>query len=151
MSSKVRSFKRAADKHAKADSINITLQTLINSQGAFRSLALQPLPGKVAFGLSKTAKAIQNEIDAYEIARTTMCERYANKDENGKAIVIPATDQDKEHYDLPTEQLEAFNKELSELVQTEVSLAANQIKIETLNGINIPAAHLILLDWLVVE
>lgn len=158
MSSKVRSIKREIDKHNAPDSISANLEDLIQSNGAFRQLLMQPIPAKTAFSLSKVSKAVEAELTAFQAARTGACERLANKDADGKAIVIPAvlsedktTVMEPEHYDISAESMEMLNKELAELMQTEVSLTVSPIKIDALSSLNIPAAHLVALSWLVVE
>jgi hypothetical protein len=171
MSRKVRSIKREIEKQNAPGTIAVKLEDLIactnpvtDSLGnpirpsVWQTLMSQPVPARVAFDLSKTAKAIASEREAYEAARKGMCERYAEKDADGKPKMVPVQMSDDgrsvtvpEHYDILEEKMVDFNKELAELHQTEVSLIANQLNIESLSSINIPAAHLFALAWLIVE
>lgn len=171
MSSKVRSIKREIEKRDAPGTILVKLEDLIactnpvtDSLGnpirpsVWQVLMSQSVPAKVAFDLSKIAKAIASEREAYEAARKGMCERYAEKDSEGKPKMVPVLMSEDgksvmvpEHYDILDEKMVDFNKELAELHQTEVSLIANPIKIESLSSINVPAAHLFALAWLIVE
>lgn len=160
MSNKVRNIKREIDKRnaAAPGAIIVKLEDLIKSNGELRSLLMQSVPAKTAFALSKVAKAVDAELTAFQAARTGACKRLASKDADGTAIVIPAalaedkqTVLEPEHYDISAEAMETLNRELAELLQTEVSLSVNTIKIDALSSVNIPAAHLVALSWLVVE
>lgn len=165
MSNKVRSIARARKLHdAKTGEIQVSLNQLIfcatqTEENPFPSLGVllsQSLPIRQAFLLGKIAKAVGGEIEQYQATRKALCERYANKDGEGKAIMLGADDKpvaegQPGRYDIPIESMEAFNKEHAELVATEVSIPGTKIKVNDLAGVKIAPVHLISLEWLIDE
>lgn len=149
MSSKVRSIKRAQEARKESQSISVSLSDLISSQGAFRMLLAQPLQAKYAFQLGKIAKAATVELQQFDQTRLAMCEKYSDKDADGKPKMVPEGEGEK--FDIPEEKMADFNKELEELKAVEVSLPYERLKIDHLQGINIPAGHLMALEWLLAD
>ena len=85
----------------------------------------------VAFRIGKNIKAIEGEVKVFDDVRTKLLEESANKDENGKPII----DKDTNQYDVPSDKLEALEKEIKKLQNEEVKVDIKKLKeiIPTLN------------------
>jgi hypothetical protein len=164
MSNRVRSLEKARHRKEHVEGIKVTLNQLLDSTsvnpvmlGPLDMLSRQPIPIVTSFELLKVARAAAQEVEQYEAARKVLCERYTNKDAEGKAIMLdednkPVSEgQPGHHYDIPTDKIADFNNELIELRATEVTIPGKQIKVSDLLGVKIAPTHLLALEWLLVE
>lgn len=157
MSSKVRSLEKARERQkAKDGVITVTLEQLIESAGAASQLLSKSIPIRTAFQLSKIAKASNVELEQYNASQNTLSERYANKDEDGKAIRLavdggPYVEGQSFRYDIPADKLEGFGKEMKELQSIEVEIPGQQIKVSELGDISIEPGLLMKLEWLITD
>lgn len=163
MSSKVRSFQRAKEKQQAKDGqitttlaqlIHSGLQTKVNSAPALLHLLGQSeIPIKQAFLIGQIARQVFLEIEQYQATYKTLCERYAEKDADGKARMIdangkPLAEGQPGRYDILPEKMPEFQKEHQELVSVEVSFPGQKIKVAELGDVKIAPAHTMNLDWL---
>lgn len=136
MANKIRSIQRAqAQAAAKEEAITVSLGDLLNSQQALQALAQQPLPARLAFKLSKVLKAVTKELDAFNETRIQLCDRFGKKQEDGT-------------YEFSKANEELVNTEYQELIKTDVVLHVERIDLENLPGLQITAANVVLLSWL---
>lgn len=154
MSSKVRSIQ---SKREQQEGIHVSLGQLISSvsqtpqlPGALDVLCSQQIPIAASFKLSKIVKAVSAELEQYNETRKKLCERYSNKDESGKVIMIE-TEGQPGRYDIPKDKLAEFEKELGELQATDVTLSGEQIKIASLGNVNLAPAYSLQLHWLLID
>lgn len=160
MSGKVRSIEKARLRQQQRDGeITVSLLRLINSNASLGVLIGREMPIRQSHLLGKLARAVSLEIDQYNATHKTLCEKYANKDSDGKAVLFnaegqPVAEADQPgvyKYDIPKEKLEDFNRESTELNETEVSIPGVKIKVGELEGVKIAPAHMMNLDWLIEE
>lgn len=157
MSSKVRSLARARKLHnEKAGEIVVPLLGLINSNSSLAVLIGCAMPIRQSFLLAKLVKSVAAEIEQYQSANKVLCEKYANKDGEGKAVILDTegkrvVEGQPGRYDIPEEKMVDFNREHHELIETEVSIPGVRIKVSDLNGVSIAPAHMVNLDWLIQE
>jgi len=78
----------------------------------------------IAYRISKNIKEIKKEIDVYEEQRKKLCENYAEKDENGNAIIK------NRKYDISKENIQMFNDELKKLEEETVDINIKKVSIE---------------------
>jgi hypothetical protein len=135
MSSKVREMKQ----HKKAGQIELTLGALLNSQAALSSLAGLRVPIQATFKLAKVAKAVNSELQTFEETRRGLCERL------GKIRA------DKSEYEIPPENREEFEVEFKTLLDTPVELPGSPLRSAELGKVELSAADLLALEWLIVE
>jgi len=147
MSNKLRSIKKGAP--ANADGVKVTIEELLASRGPLQVLLTQPLPARLAFRLTKLAKAVTAELETYEETRKALCERYADKDDDGRPKKIG--EGSEERFDIPEAKMPELEAEHKDLLQSEVTIAGQRIKLNDISGISIAPAHLISLAWLVEE
>jgi len=138
--SSVRSIERARDKKAaQGATIRATLEELLIGQPALRMLTTRPLPARDAFKLSKIAKAVERELKSCDETRLKLCQQYGelNKETN--------------KYEFPdNSQREALDKEYSELIQTEVEIPGERLKVGIIPE-PISAGDLMPLHWLIED
>jgi len=113
-------------------------------QAALQKLLKESLPLRTAFKLKGIAKRAQEELDKYEEVRKAAVERYGSKDENGNLIVL-----EEGTVKLEGENLNQFVKELSDLVNTEISIGTVSID-ELGDKVNMSAEELLALEDLLV-
>lgn len=156
MSNKVSSIKREIEKRKEVSCIAVSLEKLINSTQSLGVIIGQQIPIAISFKISKMVKAINSEIEQYTASHKILCERFANKDSEGNAIILDLNDKpvDKDQpgrYDIPENKLEEFKKENASLLSVEVNIPGNHVKVSQLGNISIEPAHLMTLDWLFTE
>lgn len=121
--------------------ITITLEQLINSTDGLKGLSQKPLKARSAYAVSKILKAADAEMSSFNETRMDLIKKYGEKgedgelksDENGNVRILP-------------ESLETFNKELQDLLKTEVEISASKIRIEDIDDVEFTAAEMAQLD-----
>ena len=111
--------------------IKIKIQDLLNSTEALQKLAQTSLKARPAFYVSKMLKAADKEIQEFNETRMNLIKKYGEKDENGELI----TDENQ-NCKIPDAEIATFSEELNELVNTEVEINANKLKIEDLENVD---------------
>lgn len=164
MSNKVASIKKARERQqAKDGQISVTLAQLIGSAmqtkenpapSLQRLLADNAIPIRQSYLLGKITRSVFEEIKAYQSSHTALCEKHAERDSDGKARILddegkPVADGQPGMYDISADKMESFNKELAELLTTEVVIPGQQIKVSELQGVKIAPAHMMTLEWLI--
>lgn len=164
MSNKVRSIAKARERQqAKDGQITVTLARLVGSAMQTKEnpapalhhlLGQHEMPIKQSFLIGKIANSVFEEIKAYQTTHTTLCEKYAEKDAAGKARILDAEGKQVAEgqpgsYDIPADKMADFNKELAELLETEVTISGQQVKVSELQGVKIAPAYMMALDWLI--
>ena len=121
--------------------ITITLEQLINSTDGLKGLSQKPLKARSAYAVSKILNAADAEMSSFNETRMDLIRKYGEKgedgelksDENGNVRIMP-------------ESLETFNKELQDLLKTEVEISASKIRIEDIDDVDFTAAEMAQLD-----
>ena len=98
-----------------------------------------------AFSISKNIKKIVTELEVYNETRIKILEEKANKDEDGKAIIVD------EQYQLTNENLVKANNEIQTLLNSDIDLDLTKISIEDLNNADLTPAQLSLIDFMIKE
>ena len=98
-----------------------------------------------AFSISKNIKKIVTELEVYNETRIKILEEKANKDEDGKAIIVD------EQYQLTNENLVKANNEIQTLLNSDIDLDLTKISIEDLNNADLTPAQLSLIDYMIKE
>ena len=121
------------------------LGTLIDPkfQQALLSLMRKEIPAMASFKLKTIQKKLGEELKKFDEVRKEYLEKFAEKDEAGKAII------EKDAYKLSEENQKLFNEAMDELGNLEVDIGS--IKVHELGAISISALDLVVLDGLVVQ
>ena len=111
--------------------MKITLGTAALTQSTLSRLSSQPFRGRTAFVIAKLTKAINAEMEDFNAARDAILIKYADKDENNEPII------DKGQVHLSDENLVICNKEIQELLATEVEINSSPLAAEWFDDIDI--------------
>lgn len=84
-------------------------------------------PTGMAYKLHVNNKACKSVYDAYCEQRTALIDKYADKDAEGNLIV------ENNKYTIAEENVQAWNKEIGELLNEEVEVAITEIPAEMLD------------------
>lgn len=111
--------------------MKITLGTAALAQSTLSRLSGQSFRGRAAFVIAKLAKAINAEMGDFNAARDAILIKYADKDENNEPII------DKGQVHLSDENLAICNKEIQELLATEVEINSSPLAAEWFDDVDI--------------
>ena len=111
--------------------INVKVGELINSTEALQKLSQKELKAKLAWQVSKLLKAADKELQEFNETRMSLIKKYGEKDEAGELIT-----DDKGNCKIPEDSAVNFSNELNELVEAEIEINANKIKIDDLDNID---------------
>ena len=101
----------------------------------------------VAFRIGKNIKAIEGEVKVFDDVRTKLLEEFANKDENGKLII----DKDTNQYDVPSDKLEALEKEIKKLQNEEVKVDIKKLSLDDVEKADLSPRELMSIEYMLEE
>ena len=101
----------------------------------------------VAFRIGKNIKAIEGEVKVFDDVRTKLLEEFANKDENGKPII----DKDTHQYDVPSDKLEALEKEIKKLQNEEVKVDIKKLSLDDVEKADLSPRELMSIEYMLEE
>lgn len=112
--------------------VSITLRELDLATPALRKISQASLSAKAAFQIAKLLTIIDVELKNLDEIRYALFEKYSQHDESGKIQV-----DENNNIIVSKDNVEAFTKEFSELMATEVSFNFGSIDVELINGVNL--------------
>jgi hypothetical protein len=121
--------------------ISITLEQLVNSTEGLRELGQKTLKARPAYSVAKILKAAEAEMTSFNDTRMNLIKKYGEKKEDGELN----TDENG-NVRIAPESLADFNKELQELLDTQVEINANKIRIEDIGDVEFTPAEMAQLD-----
>lgn len=99
---------------------------------------------KFNYAIGKNVIIIEKELEAYNMSRNKLIEKYAKRDENDKFIV--------EDNQIELTSKEEFDKEIEELLKIENEIEFYDIKLSTLfENKNVSSRETIAIDYMLVE
>ena len=113
------------------------LKELVNLKPSLEKLIVQDLPIKIAYKLSKLVKRLNEEYVIYSKNKNNLFEKYGTKE--------------KEKITVKPENMKQFKKDLEELLEIEVKMNIDKIKLSDLNTIKISTIDMTNLDILIEE
>lgn len=106
-----------------------TLKDILQNVESLGKLLNKELPVKTAYRLGRLSKALQSELDQFNITRNNLIKKYG-KEKEGQYQIDP---EDKE-------AMEKFNKEIEELLAIEIHIDAyDPIPVDDLGEIKLSA------------
>ena len=117
--------------------IKLTIGDLVNSTEALQKLADKQLKAKLAWQVARLLKMIDAELQSFNDTRMNLVKKYGEKDETGSLIT-----DDKGNCKILPDLVNEFSKELKELVDTEIELNSNKLKIEDLENLDFSPAEM---------
>lgn len=117
--------------------IKIKIRELLNCTDALQKLAGKELKAKLAWQVARLLKSADTELSSFNETRMNLIKKYGEKDEAGELI----TDENG-NCKILTDSVETFSNELNELVETEIEINANKLKVDDLNDIDFTPAEM---------
>ena len=121
--------------------ISIKLEQLVNSTDGLKGLAQKSLRARPALAVAKILKAADAEMTTFNETRLNLIKKYGDKDENGEV-----KQDEKGNVHIPNEVLDDFTKELKELLDTQVEINANKIKMSDVENVEFTPAEMAQLE-----
>ena len=121
--------------------IKVTISDLLNSTDTLQKLAQKDFKAKLAWSIARLLKSAETEIQGFNDARMNLIRKYGEKDENGQLI----TDE-KDNCKIGNESITEFSNELNELMNSEVEINANKIKMELLENLDFTPSDMAALE-----
>lgn len=121
--------------------IKVTITDILNGTEILQKLSNTGLRAKLAWQVSRLLKAVDKEVQEFNEARMELIKKYGEKDESGELI----TDE-KGNCKIATTSTDTFTAELNELVESEIEINANKIKMDDLENIDFTPSEMIALE-----
>ncbi len=118
--------------------MKVTVNNLLNAQEALKKLASAQVPAKTAYRMKRLFDVIIAELKRFDEVKNELVKKYADTqtEEEIKAKAPLRV----------TEKMEGFKQELTELLESEVELAAQQIDFSQIEKIELTVAELSALE-----
>lgn len=121
--------------------IKVKISDLLNSVETLQKLSKKDFKAKLAWQVARLLKSAEAEIQAFNETRMNLINKFGEKDENNELI----TDE-KGNCKIPNENVDTFTNELNELLDNEVEINANKIKMEQLEEIDFTPSDMATLE-----
>lgn len=121
--------------------ITVKISDLLNATEVLQELSKKQLKARLAFDVSRLLKAADTEVTQFNEARMKVINKFGEKDENGEL----STDESGNCRIVPA-NIPDFNNELNELINAEVELNANKIKITALEDLDFTPSDMVVLE-----
>lgn len=118
--------------------MKLKLMQIINAKDSLVELSQKDLAVMASYRVAKILKKIDPEIAIYEDERIKLIRKYGEESEPGRLQV-------------KQENIPEYVKELETLVQQEVDIDIQKVKISEIGNIDIKPAVLINLDFMIEE
>lgn len=102
----------------------MTLKDVKKNASALSTLAGMRFPGKLRYAVAYNLEKLNREEKRIEEQRIELCRQYAEKDENGEAVMVQNVidGSRSESFKMTLENEQAFTKEYAELLETEIDI-----------------------------
>lgn len=124
--------------------MKLSNQKLIENIQKLSGVAQKQLPVKVSYAISKNISKIESELKTYDKERQKLIEKYAEKDEKGKAIA-------DEKGQIKFKDKDGWDKDIKALLDIENEIEVHKFSINELNGFNISPVELQAIDYMIDE
>ncbi len=118
--------------------IKVKLSEIVNATGALNDLAGQRLIARAGLQVGRVLKVITGELEVYEKSRAELVKEFGG-------VANPQTNI----FDF--EDPEGFAKEFQQLLDTEITLQVDKIKVTDLADCKLTVATMMQLAWLMEE
>lgn len=108
--------------------IDVQLKDIVNGLETFQYLMGVSMPSKTAYQIARLAREISKEYKVWEETRLTLIKKYGVKDENGELKI-----DENNQWTIDNTFADIFTKEINELLETQIQINANKIKLDNLD------------------
>ena len=127
--------------------MKITNRKIVNDANFLGALVHKTgLPIKISYALAKNISKIERELEIYNKERQKLIDKYCVKDEEGKAIV-----DENNQLKIADEYLEAWGKDINELLDIEIDINIHKFSEEYLLNSNcdLTPSEIMLIDYMI--
>ena len=121
--------------------IKVKISDLLNSTDTLQKLAKKDFKAKLAWSISRLLKSAETEIQSFNETRMNLIKKYGEKDENDELIT-----DDQGNCKISDESTLEFSNQLNELINTEVEINANKIKITDIENLDFTPIEMNMLE-----
>lgn len=126
--------------------ITLKMGDLLNATDTLQKLSQQELKARLALQIARMLKEAEREIQNFNEIRMNLIKKYGEKDESGEIIT-----DDNGNCKIIPESVTVFSKELNELVEMEVEINANKIKLDDLDSLDFTPSEMVTLEPFIEE
>lgn len=121
--------------------ITLKMSDLLNATDTLQKLSQKELKARLALQIARMLKEAEREIQNFNEIRMNLIKKYGEKDESGEIIT-----DDNGNCKIIPESVTVFSKELNELVEMEVEINANKIKLDDLDNLDFTPGEMVTLE-----
>ena len=110
--------------------MRLTLKEISDKYQAFNKIIAKKLPIKLSYAISKNMTTLEDEAKVIDDNRIKLAQTYAEKNEDGSPKVI--------NNSYVIDDIESFNKELSEYYKTEIDIDIGTVNSSDLDKLDDP-------------
>ena len=126
--------------------MTITLQNILEAQETMQNLSTKVLRGRTAYQVARLLKKLESELATYNDTRIKLIERYAKKKEDGTYEV-----NERNEYQFTQENMQAYVGEINNLLQEQIEIDANPLKLDDLVDLEFTPAEMVALEPFIEE
>lgn len=118
--------------------ITITANDMLNSIGTFKEISEKPIQIKGAYAIARLIRELDKESTTFDESRRKIVEKYCQRDDSGEI----KTNEDGNVF-VQEDKVTEFNDELKSLLETELEINADKIKLDTLGDIELSPLQIV--------
>ena len=110
--------------------MKITINEIKGMELGLNTVMGMGLPPKTSYWFKRLMCRVVSEMKAFEKKREALSVKYATKDKDGKPMLKKVKKGEQAEYDVSKEDMVKLRKEFDELLQKEIEIPFQPIKIE---------------------
>ena len=121
--------------------ITVKISELLNSVETLQKLSQKDFKAKLAWQIARLLRSAESEIQSFNETRMNLIRKYGEKDENGELV----TDE-RGNCKIIENEVNDFNTELNDLLNSTVEINANKIDIDQLEDLDFTPSEIAILE-----
>lgn len=121
--------------------VTLTLKQIVDNVETLKELAVKPLPARAAFKIGRILKTITNEYNTFQDARQKLLNKYGERDGEGKLKTST-----ENQVIISAEYIGEFYKELNELLESQVEVNIDYIRLVEIGSEQFTPAQMAVLE-----
>lgn len=128
--------------------MKLTNRRIVNDATFLNSLTNKQLPIRVSYAIAKNVSKIESELKVFNNERQKLLDKYCVKDEEGKNKI-----DENNQLRIADEHLDAWSKDLEELLDIEVEIDIHKFNVNDLLNSNceMTPSELMLIDYMIED
>lgn len=124
--------------------MKLSNEKILNDAAKLSEISQKMLPVKASYAIAKNIAKLDVELKIYNAERNKLIEKYSQKDEQGKPIVV-----ENNQVKLQEECLEDWSRDIKELLEIENDIDIQKFSINVLKDRDMTPAELVLIDYMI--